>query len=96
MVSTNLVEKIQQLKMKRKAVILAHNYQLGEVQDIADITGDSLALSEAAVKTKANRHKTAHLLNHAYELIWFTSIISIWILSFPNCPSLSLPAGQVV
>jgi quinolinate synthase len=48
-----LVDKIRKLKDKRSAVILAHNYELGEVQDIADFVGDSLELSQKAAKTDA-------------------------------------------
>lgn len=51
--NAELIEKILSLKKKRKAVILAHNYQLGEVQDIADFVGDSLELSQNAAKTDA-------------------------------------------
>ncbi len=46
-----LREKILKLKKDLNAIILAHNYQRPEVQDIADITGDSLELSRAAAKT---------------------------------------------
>jgi quinolinate synthase len=44
-------EKIRQLKKERNAVILAHNYQIPAVQDIADYTGDSLELARIASKT---------------------------------------------
>ncbi len=49
-----MVERIVQLKKKHNAIILAHNYQLGEVQDIADFTGDSLELSMIAAKNDAD------------------------------------------
>ena len=49
----DLVEKIMALKSRRKAVILAHNYQRPEVQEIADFTGDSLGLSQKAAQTQA-------------------------------------------
>jgi quinolinate synthase len=49
----DITEKILRLKRDKKAIILAHNYQLGEVQDIADFVGDSLELSQKAAKTDA-------------------------------------------
>ncbi len=49
----DIIKRIHQLKNDRKAVILAHNYQVGPVQDIADFTGDSLGLSIEASKTDA-------------------------------------------
>ncbi|HOJ92445.1 MAG TPA: quinolinate synthase NadA [Dictyoglomaceae bacterium] len=47
-----LQEKIKELKKKRNAIILAHNYQLSEVQEIADFTGDSLELARIASNVK--------------------------------------------
>ena len=48
-----LKEKIAILRKEREAIILAHNYQEGAIQDIADYTGDSLGLARAAQKTDA-------------------------------------------
>lgn len=45
---TESIEKVKELKKRRNAVILVHNYQLGEVQDIGDFVGDSLELSRKA------------------------------------------------
>ena len=49
----NLIESIIRLKSEKDAVILAHNYQIGAVQDIADFVGDSLQLSIEAASTKS-------------------------------------------
>ena len=48
-----ITERISKLKREKNAVLLAHNYQLPEVQDIADYVGDSLGLSQAAARTAA-------------------------------------------
>ena len=50
----DLTKEIRALAQEKNAIILAHNYQLSEVQDVADLTGDSLALSIQASKTRAN------------------------------------------
>ncbi len=51
---TDIVAEVKRLAKERNAVILAHNYQIGEVQDIADVVGDSLALSQEAATSKAD------------------------------------------
>ena len=50
---SDLIEAIKQLKKEKNALILAHYYQQGEIQDIADYVGDSLALAQWAAKTEA-------------------------------------------
>ena len=45
-----IVERIQKLKRELNAVIIAHNYQIGDVQDVADFVGDSLELSQKAAQ----------------------------------------------
>ncbi|MDD4940548.1 MAG: quinolinate synthase NadA [Candidatus Omnitrophica bacterium] len=48
-----IVQKIKELKARRSAIILAHNYQMPEVQEIADFCGDSLELARIAAGSRA-------------------------------------------
>lgn len=50
----SLSREILALKKKHNVIILAHNYQVGEIQDVADYVGDSLGLSQQAAKTNAD------------------------------------------
>ncbi len=54
MTQEELIEEINRLRKERNAVILAHNYQIPVIQDIADFTGDSLGLARQAAKTDAD------------------------------------------
>jgi quinolinate synthase len=52
--NSDLVERILKLKRERNAILLVHNYQIGEIQDLADYLGDSLELAQKAAKSEAD------------------------------------------
>ncbi len=59
----DLIEEIRDLKARRDATILAHYYQEGEIQELADFTGDSLKLARAAAQVRKGNNR---LLRRAF------------------------------
>ena len=75
---TDIAEEIKQLKTREDATILAHYYQDGDIQELADITGDSLALARAATRVQSGTivfcgvhfmAETAKILNPAKRVL---------------------------
>src|SRR5438552_10481202 len=90
----DLAKELQQLKRKRNAIILAHNYQVPELQDAADFVGDSLGLSYQAAKTSADvilfcgvhfMAETAKIINPAKRVI-LPDLVDGFLLE-EKCPS---------
>ena len=54
MKTDELISEIKRLRREKNTVIMAHYYQIGDIQDIADMVGDSLALAQYAAKTEAD------------------------------------------
>jgi quinolinate synthase len=52
--SAEIIAEIDHLKREHNAILLAHTYQTGDIQDIADVVGDSLTLAQAAARTNAD------------------------------------------
>ena len=54
MKTDEVISEIERLRREKNAVVMAHYYQIGDIQDIADMVGDSLALAQYAAKTEAD------------------------------------------
>ncbi|MFH1327461.1 MAG: quinolinate synthase NadA [Candidatus Bathyarchaeota archaeon] len=94
----NIVEKIEKLKREKKAIILAHNYQRPEIQDIADYVDDSVGLAKRAME-----EKDAEIIIHcSVDFMAETAVLlnpdkKVFLPSLGSkCPMAAmLPASQV-
>ncbi len=93
----DLTADIKRLKRARNAIILAHNYQLGEVQDVADLVGDSLELSREAAASDAGvivfcgvrfMAETAKLLSPSKTVLLPEARAGCWMADMIDAPGL--------
>src|SRR5437762_14079357 len=92
--ATDLSKELRELATERKAIILAHNYQVTELQEVADFVGDSLGLSYQAAKTDADvilfcgvhfMAETAKIINPTKRVI--LPDLDCGLLLEKSCPS---------